>query len=162
MLYIGSNGVLQVIQSAFLRVPAVRARLRLPPINKASRLPPPPPPGPRTAFASECVHPRHNVHARAHSHPHRHQGLSIYRPIIYGNTAVVLTPKEREALSTPDHTHRWTVAIRSAASAPDSDIVGGADDLSYFVKRVTFKLHDTYTNPNRSECVCDCSKLVCS
>ena len=120
------------------------------------------PPCPKTAFASECVHPRPNVHARAHSHSHRHQGLSIYRPIIYGNTAVVLTPKEREALSTPDHTHRWTVAIRSAASAPDSDIVGGADDLSYFVKRVTFKLHDTYTNPNRSECVCDCSKLVCS
>ena len=23
--------------------------------------------------------------------------------------------------------------------------------MSYFIKRVTFKLHDTYTNPNRSE-----------
>ena len=82
-----------------------------------------------------------------------HQGVSIYRPIIYGNTAVVLAQKEREALPTPDHTHRWTVAVRSAASAPDSDIVGGADDLSYFIKRVTFKLHDTYANPNRSESV---------
>lgn len=80
------------------------------------------------------------------------QGLSISRPIIYGNTAIVLTPKEREALSSPDHTHRWTVAVRSAASAPDSDIVGGADDLSYFIKRVTFKLHDTYPNPTRSRC----------
>ena len=79
------------------------------------------------------------------------QGLSIFRPIIYGNTAVVLTPKEREELQHPDHTHRWTVAVRSAASAPDSDIVGGADDLSYFIKRVTFKLHDTYANPTRSE-----------
>lgn len=63
----------------------------------------------------------------------------------------MLSQKEREALPTPDHTHRWTVGVRSAASASDSEIVGGADDLSYFIKRVTFKLHDTYTNPNRSE-----------
>ncbi|THG95873.1 hypothetical protein EW026_g5854 [Hermanssonia centrifuga] len=79
----------------------------------------------------------------------RVRGLSIFRPIIYGNTAVVLHQNERDVLPTPDHTHRWTVAVRSAASAPDSDVVGGADDLSYFIKRVTFKLHDTYTNPNR-------------
>ncbi|KAH7931162.1 yeats family protein [Leucogyrophana mollusca] len=79
----------------------------------------------------------------------RVRGLTIHRPVIYGNTATVLTPKERESLNFPDHTHRWTVAVRSAASAPDSDIVGGADDLGYFVKRVTFKLHDTYTNPTR-------------
>ncbi|KII94665.1 hypothetical protein PLICRDRAFT_47691 [Plicaturopsis crispa FD-325 SS-3] len=80
----------------------------------------------------------------------RVRGVTIYRPIIYGNTATVLTPEERETLASPDHTHRWTVAVRSAASAPDSDIVGGADDLSYFIKRVTFKLHDTYTNPTRN------------
>lgn len=53
-------------------------------------------------------------------------------------------------MPSPDHTHRWTVAVRSAASAPDSDIVGGADDLSYFIKRVTFKLHETYPNPTRN------------
>ena len=82
------------------------------------------------------------------------QGVSIYRPIIYGNTAVVLTQKERETLQHPDHTHRWTVAVRSATSAPDSEIVGGADDLSYFIKRVTFKLHDTYANPTRSAYPC--------
>ncbi|KZT05578.1 yeats family protein [Laetiporus sulphureus 93-53] len=80
----------------------------------------------------------------------RVRGVSIHRPIIYGNTAVVLTQKEREESAHRDHTHRWTVAVRSAASAPDSDIVGGADDLSYFIKRVTFKLHDTYPNPTRS------------
>lgn len=79
------------------------------------------------------------------------QGLTIIRPIIYGNTATVLTPKERESVSSPDHTHRWTVAVRGAASAPDSTIVGGADDLGYFIKRVTFKLHDTYPNPTRSK-----------
>ena len=77
--------------------------------------------------------------------------MSIFRPIIYGNTAVALTQKERDALPSPDHTHRWTVAVRSAASPPNSDQVGGADDLSYFIKRVTFKLHDTYPSPTRSE-----------
>ncbi|KAL9713044.1 NuA4 histone H4 acetyltransferase complex and the SWR1 complex subunit [Leucoagaricus gongylophorus] len=79
----------------------------------------------------------------------RVRGLSIYRPITYGNTATVLTEKERQAYPS-DHTHKWTVAVRSAASAPNSDIVGGADDISHFVKRVTFKLHDTYANPSRN------------
>lgn len=79
------------------------------------------------------------------------QGLSIYRPIIYGNTAVVLTPEERETHPSREHTHRWTVAVRSAASAEESDIVGGADDLAYFIRRVTFKLHETYPNPSRSK-----------
>ena len=78
--------------------------------------------------------------------------MTVHRPIIYGNTATVLTPEERESLTHPDHTHRWTVAVRSAASEADSDIVGGADDLGYFMKRVAFKLHDTYPNPTRSEC----------
>ncbi|KAI0303971.1 yeats family protein [Russula brevipes] len=78
------------------------------------------------------------------------RGLSIYRPIIYGNTAVVLTPEEREAHPSREHTHRWTVAVRSAASAEDSDVVGGADDLGYFIRRVSFKLHETYPNPSRT------------
>ncbi|KAG1755348.1 yeats family protein [Suillus lakei] len=80
----------------------------------------------------------------------RVRGVTIHRPIIYGNTATVLTPAERETSHYPDHTHRWTVAVRSAPSAPDSDVVGGADDLGYFIKRVTFKLHDTYPNPTRN------------
>ncbi|KAI0751059.1 yeats family protein [Daedaleopsis nitida] len=80
----------------------------------------------------------------------RARGVTIHRPIIYGNTAYVLTQKEREALPSPDHTHRWTVALRSPSSAPDSDVVGGADDLSYFIRRVNFKLHDTYANQNRT------------
>ena len=76
------------------------------------------------------------------------QGLSIHRPIIYGNTASLLTEKETAPTG---HTHKWTVAVRGATSGLDSDIVGGADDLSYFIKRVTFKLHDTYPNAVRSK-----------
>ncbi|KAH7876470.1 yeats family protein [Lentinula edodes] len=79
----------------------------------------------------------------------RVRGLSIARPIVYGNSARLLTSEERENVP-PEHTHRWTVALRSAASAPGSDIVGGADDLSYFIKRVSFKLHETYPNPMRN------------
>lgn len=30
---------------------------------------------------------------------------------------------------------------------------GGADDLSYLIKKVTFRLHETYTNPARGELV---------
>lgn len=62
----------------------------------------------------------------------------------------MLTPDEKGSLTSPDHTHRWTVAVRSATSETDSDIVGGADDLGYFIKRVAFKLHDTYPNPTRN------------
>ncbi|EAU84197.1 YEATS family protein [Coprinopsis cinerea okayama7 len=80
----------------------------------------------------------------------RQRGITIYRPIIYGNVAVALTDEERAKLPAKDHTHRWTVAVRSAANKPGADQVGGADDLSYFIKRVTFKLHDTYPNPTRN------------
>ncbi|KAF8138749.1 yeats family protein [Boletus edulis] len=79
----------------------------------------------------------------------RVRGVTIHRPIIYGNTATVLTPAEKE-LAPEGHTHRWTVAVRGAASTPISDDVGGADDLGYFIKRVTFKLHETYANPSRN------------
>ncbi|KAG8865166.1 NuA4 histone H4 acetyltransferase complex and the SWR1 complex subunit [Tulasnella sp. 330] len=80
----------------------------------------------------------------------RQRGYTVYRPVIYGNTAVLLTPETRGD-APAEHTHRWTVAIRSAASPQDgrTDTVGGADDISYFIKRVTFKLHETYANHNR-------------
>jgi YEATS domain-containing protein 4 len=67
----------------------------------------------------------------------------------------MLTPEEKTALRCPpDHTHQWTVALRSAASQPtngqeEGSIVGGKDDLSHFIKRVTFKLHESFANPSR-------------
>ncbi|KAF8603496.1 yeats-domain-containing protein [Ceratobasidium sp. AG-I] len=80
----------------------------------------------------------------------RVRGVSVHRPIIYGNTSVLLTPTERGG-APPDHTHRWTIAIRSAASPEGkTDQTGGADDLTHFIKRVNFKLHETYPQPNRS------------
>lgn len=99
------------------------------------------------------------------------QGIAIHRPIVYGNIAHYVPPADRPASWPTEHTHRWTVAVRSATGPPplshrrrgprfdgqedvdaieEDDLVGGADDLTHFIRRVTFKLHDTYPNPNRS------------
>ncbi|KAG8756323.1 NuA4 histone H4 acetyltransferase complex and the SWR1 complex subunit [Serendipita sp. 396] len=85
----------------------------------------------------------------------RQRGVQIVRPIVYGNTARMLTAEDRALLKPPpDHTHRWTVALRSAASHAtngenEGDQIGGKDDMSYFIKRVTFKLHESIENPSR-------------
>lgn len=112
------------------------------------------------------------------------QGIAVSRPILIGSTATLLTPAEKLSVP-PDHTHKWTIAVRSAASLPlpplptaeereaatasasstigtrmrDSELdvhraVGGRDDLSYFIKRVQFRLHDTYAQPTRSTHTC--------
>ncbi|BGP12937.1 hypothetical protein JCM10213_004357 [Rhodosporidiobolus nylandii] len=83
----------------------------------------------------------------------RVRGVSVFRPIIYGNSTVLLTEEER--LQSGDHTHRWTVGVRSAASPPyanphPANQIGGADDLSYMIKKVTFKIYESYKNPLRS------------
>jgi YEATS domain-containing protein 4 len=49
------------------------------------------------------------------------------------------------------------VFVTSAATAPPKEgdvenidyIPGGADDLGYMIKRISFKLYDTYPNANR-------------
>lgn len=129
------------------------------------------------------------------------QGIAIHRSILIGSTATPLSAVER-ITSPPDHTHKWTVAVRSAASHPlptindaeplntaipstavsvreDSSssalnttsqtpfgvstrgrehetdyhkMVGGKDDISHFIKRVQFKLHETYPQSSRSAC----------
>ena len=56
-------------------------------------------------------------------------------------------------------THKWTIFLTSAASPPPKEgelenidyLPGGADDLSYMIKRVTFKLHETYTPSSRGQ-----------
>ena len=61
----------------------------------------------------------------------------------------------------PD-THKWTVFVTSAATPPPKEgdvenmdyIPGGADDLGYMIKRISFKLYDTYPNANRSSYLC--------
>lgn len=61
----------------------------------------------------------------------RLRGVSVFRPIIVGNTAILIPPEER---GESDHTHRWTIAVRSATAPAalrksPADSIGGADDL---------------------------------
>ncbi|KAJ1649363.1 NuA4 histone H4 acetyltransferase complex and the SWR1 complex subunit [Dispira simplex] len=67
----------------------------------------------------------------------RVKGISIARPIVYGNVAA---PLGDELGSQPDHTHKWTISVRGVNN----------EDISYYVKKVVFKLHETYTQPNRT------------
>lgn len=54
-------------------------------------------------------------------------------PIIYGNSAVALKKPENE------HTHRWTVFVRGFNN----------EDISTYVRKVVFKLHESFVQPNR-------------
>lgn len=75
----------------------------------------------------------------AHPTSKRIRTLSICRPIIYGNTAVPFGDV-RPAEADPLHSHHWTVFVRGPQG----------EDISYFIKKVVFKLHDTYNNPTRT------------
>ncbi|CEH12497.1 Transcription initiation factor IIF, auxiliary subunit [Ceraceosorus bombacis] len=61
----------------------------------------------------------------------RQRGLAIHRSILIGSTSTPLTALEKMS-APPDHTHRWTVAVRSAASWPLPSVVpfagGGGGD----------------------------------
>ncbi|CAH7669583.1 hypothetical protein PPACK8108_LOCUS4222 [Phakopsora pachyrhizi] len=86
------------------------------------------------------------------------KGITVHRPILYGSVATMIPVEER--IANPDHNMRWTVALRSATSPPpdsdilkqrsiEGDIMGGADNLSHFIKKVSFKIHNSYPNPLR-------------
>lgn len=64
--------------------------------------------------------------------------LSVTRPIIYGNTAKKIG-NTRPPNAPKEHTHMWTIFVRDPKN----------DDISYFIKKVVFKLHETYPNPIR-------------
>lgn len=64
--------------------------------------------------------------------------LSVTRPIIYGNTAKKMGDNI-PANAPKDHTHVWTIFVADPRG----------EDISYFVKKVVFKLHETYPNPVR-------------
>lgn len=65
----------------------------------------------------------------------RLQGLTIVKPIVYGNVARSFGKKREE----DGHTHQWTVYVKPYNN----------EDMSAYVKKVHFKLHESYANPNR-------------
>ncbi|ODV92286.1 hypothetical protein CANCADRAFT_870 [Tortispora caseinolytica NRRL Y-17796] len=69
----------------------------------------------------------------------RLKNVSIARPFVYGNTASPLGT-DRPASASPDHSHSWTVFVRGP----------NGENLDYFIKRVVFRLHETYPNSVRT------------
>ncbi|KAI8084395.1 yeats-domain-containing protein [Gilbertella persicaria] len=67
----------------------------------------------------------------------RIKGISVSRPFYYGSIAYSLNGKKA---SEAEHTHRWTVMVKGLNN----------EDLSYYIKKVVFKLHETYPNPLRT------------
>ena len=65
----------------------------------------------------------------------RLKGLTIVKPIVYGNVAKYFGKKRDE----DGHTHQWTVYVKPYKN----------EDLSNYVKKVHFKLHESYQNQNR-------------
>ncbi|KER23179.1 YEATS family protein [Opisthorchis viverrini] len=61
---------------------------------------------------------------------------TVVKPIVYGNVSRYLGKKREE----DGRTHQWTVFLRPYNTN---------EDLSAFIKRVQFKLHESYTNPIR-------------
>lgn len=57
------------------------------------------------------------------------------KPIVYGNRSLSFGIKREE----DGHTHQWTVYVKPYEN----------EDMSIYVKKVHFKLHESYANPNR-------------
>ncbi|XP_055855448.1 YEATS domain-containing protein 4 [Episyrphus balteatus] len=65
----------------------------------------------------------------------RVKGLTIVKAIVYGNIARSFGKKREE----DGHTHQWKVYVKPYLN----------EDMSIYVKKVHFKLHESYANPNR-------------
>ena len=72
----------------------------------------------------------------------RVKGLQIFRPFIYGTTARPFDDKlnPKPAGVPDDHTHSWTVFVKGVDDT----------DITYWLKRVQFKLHESIPNHVRS------------
>ncbi|KAI8618180.1 protein AF-9 [Chytriomyces sp. MP71] len=68
----------------------------------------------------------------------RLKGEQFCCPIIYGSIAAPIGKKDPPP-SDPTHTHRWTIFFRAA----------NGQDLSHVIKRVSFKLHESFVPPTR-------------
>ncbi|KAJ3054934.1 NuA4 histone H4 acetyltransferase complex and the SWR1 complex subunit [Rhizophlyctis rosea] len=67
----------------------------------------------------------------------RMKGVMVVRPFIYGSHSAQVT--KRDTPADPSHTHKWTVYVRGLHN----------EDISYMIKKVQFKLHDSFASPVR-------------
>ncbi|KAL1997076.1 hypothetical protein VTN49DRAFT_7941 [Thermomyces lanuginosus] len=70
----------------------------------------------------------------------RVKGVSVYRPFVYGSEAQPFDPANRPPNAPPDHTHQWRVYVKGVND----------EDISYWLKKVQFKLHETYAQSVRT------------
>lgn len=68
------------------------------------------------------------------------QGVSVFRPFIFGSEAQPFDPEKRPANTPVDHTHQWRVFVKGVND----------EDISYWLKKVQFKLHETYAQAVRT------------
>ncbi len=64
----------------------------------------------------------------------RVKGVVVERPLIFGNLAWWQGKK-----ADPAHTHKWTAFVRGPQN----------EDISYFVKKIVFYLHESFERPKR-------------
>jgi YEATS domain-containing protein 4 len=70
----------------------------------------------------------------------RRKGTTLHRPILFGNTATPISQQGGDSLEqNAAHTHRWTLYVRGLHH----------EDISYYVQRVEFKLHESFQPPIR-------------
>ncbi|TVY55481.1 AF-9-like protein [Lachnellula cervina] len=72
----------------------------------------------------------------------RLKGIQIFRPFVYGNTAKLFHPQTNpKPPGTPeDHTYSWTVFVKGVDDT----------DITYWCRKVQFKLHESIPNPLRT------------
>lgn len=61
-------------------------------------------------------------------------------PPVFGSEAQLFDPEKRPANLPPDHTHQWRVFVKGIND----------EDISYWLKKVQFKLHETYAQNVRT------------
>ncbi|KAL1998699.1 hypothetical protein VTN02DRAFT_5720 [Thermoascus thermophilus] len=70
----------------------------------------------------------------------RLRGISVFRPFVYGSEAQPFDPAKRPPHAPEDHTHQWRVYVKGVND----------EDISYWLKKVQFKLHETYAQSVRT------------
>jgi len=72
------------------------------------------------------------------------RGAAVEKSIAWGTEAWWLGKRHQD-----QHTHRWSCYIRSASPGDDEGPPGSEDHLSTYIKKVSFRLHPSFANPNR-------------
>lgn len=59
---------------------------------------------------------------------------------VFGTEAQLFDPEKKPANTPPDHTHHWRVFVKGV----------NGEDITYWLKKVQFKLHETYAQSVRT------------